>query len=325
MDIDVFAPHELPAVLRALRTALRPDGALNEAERAFLDTYALIAGYPLPTGDPAPIDPDAVSVAGVVQRKRMLQLAAMAALLSRPVRPEQLDFLKALAARLATHDPVLDVIAALIAGRRRTVRLLAMRRAFRVLFKEAYVAEGPMGVLRFVGALLLKFAVNKDRHWQYKRLGLLPEGTLGREYWKHMTTVGFGFPGEPGGIAQTGAFHDIAHVLAEHAATPLGEIQQGSFQGGNRREDGFLFVQFVLLQFHHGVQITPVTDPTVDLFDPRLVLWAIHRGACCNVDMTHQWDYWPLMTLPLAEARERVGLLPRLSERLGVAEWRHAA
>lgn len=323
MDIDVFAPHELPGVMRALRTALNPGPMLLPRERSFLDTYARIAGIAPLLHEPEAIAAADVSVAGVVQRKRMLQLAAMAVLLARPVRPASFAYLKALAARLATHDPVLDVIEALIAGRRVKVRLLAMRRAFRVMLKEAFIAEGPMGVLRFAGAILLKFAVNKDRHWQYKRLGLLPEGTLGREYWKHMTTVGFGFPGEPGGIAQTGAYHDIAHVLAENAATPLGEIQQGSFQGGNRREDGFLFVQFVLLQFHHGVRITPVTDPVEDLFDPRLVLWAIHRGAQCNVDMTHQWDYWPLMALPLDEARARIGLLPRLPEQ--PAQLRQAA
>lgn len=314
MDIDVFAPHELPGVMRALRTALRPDGDLLPPERSFLATYARIAGMGPLLHDPEPIAAAEVSVAGVIQRKRMLQLTALAVLLSRPVRPESVAFMKALAQRLATHDPVIEVIDALAQGRRLKVRLLAMRRAFRVILKEAFVAEGPMGVLRFVGAMLMKFAVNKDRHWQYKRLGLLPEGTLGREYWKHMTTVGFGFPGEPGGIAQTGAYHDIAHVLAEHAATPLGEIQQGSFQGGNRREDGFLFVQFVILQFHHGVRITPVTDPVEGLFDPRLVLWAIHHGARCTVDMTHQWDYWPLMALPLDEARARVGLLAKLPE-----------
>jgi ubiquinone biosynthesis protein Coq4 len=96
-----------------------------------------------------------------------------------------------------------------------------------------------MGVARFVGAIAFKRAVNKDKVWSYKRLGLLPEGTLGREYWKHLTEVGFGFPGEPGGIADSVAYHDVGHVLAAHDTTPAGEIQQGSFQGGNRREDGF--------------------------------------------------------------------------------------
>ena len=106
--------------------------------------------------------------------------------------------------------------------------------------------------------------------------------------------------------------HDITHVLAEHDTTPLGEIQQGSFQGGNRREDGFFFIQFVILQFHHGVKITPATGPQTGNFDPEKVLWAIHRGAKCNVNVTHQWNYWPLMSLPLQEARAKCGLLPKL-------------
>jgi ubiquinone biosynthesis protein Coq4 len=193
--------------------------------------------------------------------------------------------------------------------------MIAIRRAFKALIKEAYLSEGPMGVLRFFGAMFLKTSVNKDKLWNYKRLGLLPEGTLGREYWKHLTEVGFGFPGEPGGIADSVAYHDIGHVLAEHDTTPLGEIQQGSFQGGNRREDGFFFIQFVILQFHHGFKITPVAPPQVGNFDPEKVLWAIHRGANCNVDITHQWNFWPLMSMPLQEARAQVALLPKLTAR----------
>jgi hypothetical protein len=74
-------------------------------------------------------------------------------------------------------------------------------------------------------------------------------------------------------------------VLAGHPTTPLGEIQQGAFRPGSRREDGFFFVQMVVLHFHQGVPITPATPPTLDLFDPALVLWAIHRGASSKVDM----------------------------------------
>jgi hypothetical protein len=44
MDIRVFPPDELDTVMRALRTALDPAGALGAAERSFLDTYALICG-----------------------------------------------------------------------------------------------------------------------------------------------------------------------------------------------------------------------------------------------------------------------------------------
>lgn len=312
MDINVFPRHELPTVFRALRTALGPTSALDARERAFLQTYARITGFDLGESDPLPIEARHVSIDGAHARKRLVQLSALAVLLSRPVKPASQAFLKALARHLATHDPVIDVIDALIKGRRRKVRLLAMRRAMRVMFKEAHLAEGVLGTLRLASALMFKAAVNRVLMVKYKRLGMLPEGTLGREYWKHMTREGFNFPGEPAGIPASVSYHDIAHVLAEHEATPLGEIQQGSFQGGNRREDGFFFIQFVILHFHHGVKITPGAPAAVGHFDPERVLWAIHRGAQCHVDMTHQWDYWPLMPLPLHQARARCGLLPKL-------------
>ncbi len=319
MDIDVFPTTELPTVFRTLRTALRTDGALDARERQFLATYARITGVPPLAQDPAPIAASEVRIAGAHPRKRLLQLAALAVLLSRPVRLDSLDFLKALAVQLGTHDPVLGVIDALARGRLLAVRLMAMRRVMRVMLKEAWTAQGAMGIARVFAAMLLKAPVNRDKLWNYKRLGLLPEGTLGRAYWTFMTKEGFGFPGDVAGIPDTLSYHDVAHVLAGHEATPLGEVQQGSFQGGNRREDGFFFIQMVILQFHQGVPVTPATGPQTDHFHPEKVLWAIHRGARCRVDMTHQWDYWPLMQLPLEEARRRCGLLPRIDDAMGVA------
>jgi hypothetical protein len=182
----------------------------------------------------------------------------------------------------------------------------------RGLLGSAYRSEGWRGPVRFFAAAFLKRSVNKDKLWTYKRLGLLPEGTLGREYWKQMTHNGFNFPGEAAGIPDSVAYHDVVHVLARHETTPLGEIQQGAFQAGNRREDGFFFVQFVVLQFHHGIRLTPATPATVGMYEPDKVLWALHRGAQCNVDMTHGWNFWPLMQLKLDEARARCALLPKL-------------
>jgi hypothetical protein len=322
MDIDVFSRRELPAVFRVLRTALAGDAPLEPRERQFLDTYATITGFDLPWLDPQPIGVEDVAIEAAHPRKRLVQLSALAVLLSQPVKNESVAYLKTLSDHLATHDPVIEVIAAVRQGRRLKARMLAMRRAFRVMIKEAYLAEGAMGVARMFAAMWFKAPVNRDKLWNYKRLGLLPEGTLGREYWKHMTREGFGFPGDVGGIPDTIAYHDIAHVLADNDTTPLGEIQQGSFQGGNRREDGFFFIQFVILQFHHGIRITPATGPQVGHFDPHKVLWAIHRGAQCTVDVTHQWVFWPLMALPLSEARRKIGLLPK---RPAVAEIKRVA
>ena len=99
------------------------------------------------------------------------------------------------------------MLEAVATGRRLKARLLSVRREMRALLKEAYVAEGAIGVARFLAALLLRVSVNRDKVWSYKRLGLLPQGTLGREYWAHLTALGYRFPGEPAGIADSVAYH----------------------------------------------------------------------------------------------------------------------
>ncbi|HYV67848.1 MAG TPA: hypothetical protein VE964_16530 [Myxococcales bacterium] len=315
MEIDVFFADELDTVLRTLRTALKPVGPLGADETKFLETYSRIAGR---SGQPGSgqasqyrtIRPEEVHIQGAHRRKRLVQLASIAALLGRPVRHDSVRFVKQLARCLGVSDPVVRTLEALADGRKIKAALLASRRGMRVMIKEAWLAEGFGGVVRFVAALALGAAVNKGLLWKHKKLGLLPERTLGREYWKHMTERGFGFPGEKRGIPKTVAYHDIGHVLSGYGTDPYGEIRQGSFQGGNRRQDGFFFIQFVLLQFHHGIRLTPAAKGETGYFDPADILWAIHRGASCNVDITHQWDYWPLMTLDLAEVRKRIGLIP---------------
>jgi hypothetical protein len=311
MDIKVFSKEELPIAFRVLRTALNPD-ELNSTEKVFLKTYAKITDYDLP-GKIDIIATREVNLLDPHKRKRLVQLSAMAALLSRPLRKTSVEYVELLAKHLDTVDPVIPVLYAVLKRKKLKARLLTARRVARMIIGEAYRLEGIIGVIRFFAALFFRVTVNKNKLWKYKKLGLLPEGTLGREYWKHITECGFGFPGEPGGIPDTVSFHDVSHVLNDHDTTPEGEIQQGSFQGGCRREGGFGFVQFVILQFHHGIRITPVAPPEVGYFEPAKVLWAIYRGTQLAVDVTHGWNYWPLMPLKLEEARERVNLIPKLS------------
>src|SRR5262245_68816 len=102
MDIAVFASRELPTVFRVLRTVLAPREVLLPHEQLFLDTYAKITGYALPEGGPQLISPQAVEIEGSHQRKRLIQLAGMAALLSRPVKPCSALYLRMLSRQLGT-------------------------------------------------------------------------------------------------------------------------------------------------------------------------------------------------------------------------------
>jgi ubiquinone biosynthesis protein Coq4 len=106
-------------------------------------------------------------------------------------------------------------------------------------------------------------------------------------------------------------YHDFAHVLAGYDTNPEGEIQQGAFQAGNRREDGFLFLLFVLVQFHLGVKITPVAEPQRGLFDVPRIMRAVERGAACKVDLTDNWNFWDVVNVPLEQLRTQYGIAPQ--------------
>jgi hypothetical protein len=63
------------------------------------------------------------------------------------------------------------------------------------------------------------------------------------------------------------------------------------FSAGFRHRDPFLFVFFVLLQFHAGIRMTPITKARTEFFNPEKALIAVQRGAAMNVDLTDGWDY----------------------------------
>ena len=125
MDIDVFAAKDLDTVFSVLRTALRHSGPLTPRERRFLAACARITGYALPKSDPIALIAAEVHLAGEQQRKRLVQLAALAALLNNPVTDGSARFLKELSWRLHTHDPVVGVVEAVEKGQHFRARVLA--------------------------------------------------------------------------------------------------------------------------------------------------------------------------------------------------------
>src|SRR5262245_44169584 len=147
MDIDVFPAKDLDPVFSVLRTALRHSGPLSARERLFLVTYARITGYALPEADPIALIASEVHVEGAHQRKRLIQLAGLAALFNDPVTPGSAQFLKELCWRLDTSDPVVGVVEAVEKGRRIKARMLAVRRVMKMMVKEQYLSGGVKGVL----------------------------------------------------------------------------------------------------------------------------------------------------------------------------------
>src|SRR5262249_20743496 len=113
MDIDVFAPHELDTVFRVLRTALSPRLPLNPREQSFIDAFARITGHRIDPPGPLPIATHEVRIFGMRQRKRLVQLTVLAALLSRPVRLSSVTYVRRLSEWLQTPEPAIEVLEAL--------------------------------------------------------------------------------------------------------------------------------------------------------------------------------------------------------------------
>ena len=310
MDLVVLDEKQTPYALRALRDVVASNGSITPAERRFIEVVAELHGTNVDVAALQSIAPEEVkqAIAQPHQRKRVVQLAAIAAMVEGEVTPREAQAVNRLAAALEVDEASVKVLQEIAAKHRLLTRFDVMRRIMGKVGTRAYSQEGFAGIRK----MLAPFTGAEDSEvaWKYKSLGLLPQGTLGRAFWEHSTGNRFGFPGEKGGIPERMVYHDFGHVLAGYDSTPEGEIQQGAFQAGFTREDGFAFLMFAVIQFHLGVQMTPTAEAQTGLFDVAKVLRAARRGAACKVDLSDRWDPFTVISLPLEQVRAEYGIPP---------------
>jgi hypothetical protein len=301
MDIDVFESNELPMVFSALRRV-----APTERGEQLCAAVAEIHGAAV-TGGEATWGEVAAAVVRPHARERLVQLAIVAAVVDGMPERRRAREVAALAAELGVDEPGVRVVRHLAAGRRLVGRLLMMRRIFGRFAGDAWRADGLAGVRQLIGALWFRGGKDPEMAWRYRQLGLLPEGSLGREMAVHWTANRFLFPGEPGAVPEMMIFHDIGHLLTGFGTDPAGEIQQAAFQAGFLRRDGFSILLFGVMQFHLGIKVTPVSPGFVGMFDVPKVMRALARGAACR-DLSEGWRVWADAARPLAEIRAAYGV-----------------
>ena len=309
MDLRVFSPTELDAVLRALRHVALENGRFTDAERALVEGVAHLHGHTVDAGALAPIAFEDVAVAVVDphRRKRAVQLAIVTALVEGTPSPETFDTVRDFAKALEIGEEGLEVLYELTYGQAFFARIDMIRR-FR---RFARSADGFPGFFKLV---LPIFGIGGDKELaaRYRALESCPPGSLGRALYDHFEDNGFKFPGEPGGIPMV--FHDLGHVLSGYGTDPQSEIQQAAFQAGFVRRDGFTFLLFGILQFHIGMRITPVAKGYQGLFDVSRVLTALQRGAACRADLSHGYDLFTDKNRPLEDVRRELGIPPLESD-----------
>lgn len=305
MDLNIFNPTELDAVLRALRNVAASNDDFTDAERALLVGIAHIHGVALDVDALRPISNRelARTVVDPHLRKRAVQLAIVTALVEGTPGAETEGAVRELALALEFDDAGLAMLSELTHGHALHARFDMFRRVSRFIRRSSTfpgIAKMALPMLGVWGDDALAA--------RYRALSQCAAGSLGRAVYDHFAQNDFKLPGEPGGIPVI--FHDLGHVLSGYGTDPQSEIQQAAFQAGFARRDGFSFLLFGILQFHIGMRITPVAKGQVGLFDVPRVITALHRGACCKVDLSEGYDLFTHQHRPLDEVRRELGIPP---------------
>ncbi|AUX38587.1 MULTISPECIES: hypothetical protein [Sorangium] len=139
---------------------------------------------------------------------------------------------------------------------------------------------------------------------RFRGLEHLPEGTFGRELWKHCRAKGVPLPGEPRGLPLNGAVHDMIHLLSGYDITSWEEMLATAFSLG------FMFTRKARNYApRRHLTVLPVRI-LASLVPIRRVQRAIRRGEAMTVDLFGDWDPWEVMEMPLEEIKRNYNITP---------------
>lgn len=298
--------------LRAMKTIAMADGALNESERHMLASVQQVIGTTYDIEELAPITPLELARAfpDPQLRKQLVQGLIVVSLIDGNPDEAEVNLVEQFAQELEVSAVEIKNLRHVLNREIVQLRLDLVRRFWlRPKINELWNNEGIKGLYKFVRGMVGKYE-NKELAARYQALEHYPAGSLGRSYYEYCRTNGFPLPGEKGGSPEQILFHDCAHVLSGYGTAPEEEVQVACFSAGFQRREPWLFVFFVLLQFHVGIRMTPITTARTGMFDPLKAMIAIRRGAAMNIDLNNGWDYWPVMGEQVEELRRRYNILP---------------
>ena len=312
MELKMPTPEQAYWGLRAMKTVAMADGPLDDTERQMLTSIQTILGTNHPVENLVPVTPEELASALTDRqiRQQLLQGLIVVSLIDGHANARETEMVEQFAQALNVNAPEVRDLRYLLNGEMLRLRLdLARRFWLREKVKDIWKHERLRGIFKFVRGMVGRYE-NAELARRYQALEQYPSGSLGRSYWEYCRKNGFPLPGEKGGAAEQVLFHDCAHVLSGYGTAPDEEVQVACFSAGFQRRDPWTFVFFVLLQFHVGVRLTPITEARTGFFDPVKAMIAIRRGAAMTVDLNNGWEYWPVMGEQVNELRKRYNVLP---------------
>lgn len=313
-----LAPYELQALTVVARAA---SNGLAQPQRAMLDAIQrLVLGTDLDIDTLGPITAEdlAEHVRDPAQARQLVRLMVATSLADGPPSVAQVVLLRSFESALDVEEPAIGVIAHLANNRLLRFRLAFLRHShIRGYLRNTRRLMG--GIRPMIKGLLVARGLRKEETEtveRYRALGKLPEGTLGKAFYRHYTNEGLAFPGEKGGFPVGALFHDFSHVLADYDTSPEGEMKNAAFQAGfTQHEDDFFTLLFAIVIHTAGINLAPFPMPVLlgRIGQGTLALDVLHgleRGAAMKVDLGKDWDFWADVQLPIEVARERLGVPP---------------
>jgi ubiquinone biosynthesis protein Coq4 len=287
------------------------EGALLDAAARALKVVGDVGALDLEALDPVTPAEVASAFPEELWRRRVVQAMVAMTVIDGDAGADELALVESFAAALGIDDHSVRNLERVIEGDLLRLRVDIVRRSVfaRQMMRELWQEKGVRGLWE-LNVARKKGNPDPELAWRYKRLGLLPEGTLGRLYWIYMAERKLAFPGEEGGFLEKLVRHDLTHVLTGYGTDPAGEAQIAAFNAGYKHEDPFAPIFMVLVTFQLGVRTLPVVEPAKLTLDPHALVRAMQRGAAANLDVTDNWDYWPLLDKPIDEARRTLGIGP---------------
>jgi len=312
MKLTMPTPAQALPILQALYSAATQDGPLSEREQRMLEAAREVTGVATGVDIYQSISPESLAAALPDAQLRRQAISAMVvmSLLDEEGSLEDAVFAERYAAALGVAPNELRNLRQIADGDLLRLKLDVARRVWLVEhLKESWQRGGLRWLARAVGT---KLGLSEDTPLaeRYRALADYPVGSVGRVYYDHMRAEGFALPGEKGSQVEPVVIHDMMHLLSGYGTDPEGEIMAASFSAGNRRQEPFTYIFFVLCQFHLGVIEAPFATATRGRFDPAAAIHAVGRGMALNRDLSSGWDPWSIMGLPLNEARASLGVPP---------------
>ena len=299
--------------LRALKTVAIADGELDELEHQMLEsiqTYILKTKFSI--DDLKLVTPQELSILNLNQefRQQLIHHCILISIISGKATKDKTRMVNEFAKALNVKECAVRTLGYLTNNRLALVRLN--------VFRHGYIGPKVMEILRNqgIGGMLptLKYLMSKGdtkTAARYQQLRAYPEGSLGKEFYKHVHENGFGLPGQQGGTPEIIVVHDCAHILGEYDTSMSEEVMISAFQAGFLDRDPFWGLFFSLLQLHLGVKVLTASFTDQYQVEPESFFKAFERGTHVNVNLFNNWDPWLVFDRQVKDLRREYNIPPR--------------